>query len=728
MKLNIAFLWHLHQPYYLDPEENSFLLPWVRLHATKNYLFIADLFKEFPRLRHNINLVPSLIKQIEHYDKDGLIDTCFALSQKNAYDLTYEEKEYILKNFFHAHAETMIYRFPRYKELHERWRRTSGNVDRALKLFGITEITDLQVLFNLVWLNPVHYEGNNKIQEIVKKGRLFGEEDKRVLLEFHMEIIGNIINRFREVADAGIVELTVSPFYHPILPILIDSNCAELADPHVDLPPFRIAYPDDAMDQIKKAKEYFLNIFGFSPSGMWPSEGSVSEPALELMVNEGFRYTFTDELILSKGINEIIHRDTGGLPDKPEVLYQPYRYKDMDFHIFFRDHYLSDLIGFVYKNWDQETAANHLLSKFMDIRHNIKSKGLNPEDYIVSLIFDGENPWEYYPNYGIDFLRSLFDKLSNSEYLNVVTYNEYMNKKGKRNFPVLESIKPGSWIDGTFRIWFGQQEDFAAWKFIYKLKNLMSDSHINADKRSKALEYIRIAEGSDWYWWYGDEHFTANLLDFDKLFRKNIKMAYNCLDVDPPKSLEKEIFSQERLVQAIDGDMLVLRPKSFLNPVIDGRVTSYYEWIGAAKFVQSPTFGSMHRAGFGIINSLHAGYEKNTFFIRIDFQKETLKESGVIELKFDINDNHFEFEIDPLLKRVEFVDSVGNNVRQFVCAFDDVFEASFPLKMFLEEGRGTIHFFVVGISDRVFEERWPEMSEFKMRITGEDPAKEEWII
>ncbi|NIO83440.1 MAG: hypothetical protein GTN53_23025, partial [Candidatus Aminicenantes bacterium] len=414
----------------------------------------------------------------------------------------------------------------------------------------------------------------------------------------------------------------------------------------------------------------------------WPSEGSVSEPALELMAKEGFLYTFTDELVLSKGINEIIHRDTGGLPDKPEVLYQPYRYKNLDFHIFFRDHYLSDLIGFVYKNWDQQTAANHLFNKFLDIRRNITERGLNPGDYIVSLIFDGENPWEYYPNYGIDFLRSLFDKLSGSDDLNVVTYREYMNGKGKKSFPVLESIKPGSWIDGTFRIWFGQQEDFAAWKYIYKLKNLIYDRYIDTDKSSKALEYIRIAEGSDWFWWYGDEHFTANLLEFDKLFRKNIKMAYSCLGEDPPKSLEKEIFSPERLVQAIDGDMLVLRPKSYINPRIDGKITSYYEWIGGAKFVQSPKFGSMHRAGFGIISSLYAGYDRNTFFVRIDFQGDTLNESAVIEIKFDINDNHFEYEIDPLRKIVKIIDSGEKSGNQVVCAFEDVFEASYPLQMF----------------------------------------------
>jgi alpha-amylase/alpha-mannosidase (GH57 family) len=546
------------------------------------------------------------------------------------------------------------------------------------------------------------------------------------VLDFHREIIGRVISRFREISDEGIAELTVSPFYHPILPILIDSACAELADPHVELPPFRISFPEDARHQIREAREYFQNIFGVTPGGMWPSEGSVSEDTFELMIKEGFRYTFTDELILSKSNTYNFYRENDGLPDKPEVLYQPYRYKNQDLHIFFRDHYLSDLIGFVYKKWDPEIAAMHLIDKFLTIRNKILKRGYNPDDYIVSLIFDGENPWEYYHNHGIDFLGALLKNLNQADELNVTTYRDFMDGRKSRDFPILESVKPGSWIDGTFRIWFGHQEDFSAWKHIYDLKNTINNMDIDPTISSNALEYIRIAEGSDWYWWYGDEHFTANLLEFDRLFRKNIKTAYKILNEDPPKDLEKEIFSKERLVQTIDGENLSLRVKSRITPVIDGRVTSYYEWIGGAKFAQSPVYGSMHRAGFGIIRSLHAGFDRKCFFVRIDFHDESLFENGIIGLKININGIDFDFEIDPPNKKVGML---KDDSRAFVeVAFDTIFEASIPLNILLEDERGTLKFFVIGTSEGVFEERWPESSEFIVEITGEDPAKEEWII
>ena len=726
MKLNIAFLWHLHQPYYVDPDENSFLLPWVRLHATKNYLFIAELFKKFPEIKQNVNLVPSLLRQIEHYDKDGMVDTYLLLSEKNAYELTSEEKEFILKNFFHAYAETLIFQFPRYRELYERRETTGGDIPRASKLFGVSEITDLQVLFNLAWLNPLHYEGHGKIRKIVEKGKLFTEDEKKTVLQFHREIIARVIGSFREIAKENITELTVSPFYHPILPLLIDSNCAKRADPSVQLPPFRLAFPEDAEHQIREGRDYFLDLFGYSPDGIWPSEGSVSDEAIEMMASQGFRYTFTDELILNKSIKDNFYRESDGLPDKPEVLYQPYRFKNTDFFIFFRDHYLSDLIGFVYKNWDPETAVHHLIDKFTAIRTKLIKRGYDPEDFIVSLIFDGENPWEYYQNYGIDFLNELFRSLRNNRELNVTTFNKYLLEREKRAFPVLDSVEPGSWIDGTFGIWFGHREDYAAWKCVYDLKMLLYNSNIESHKLSKALQYLRIAEGSDWYWWYGDEHFTANLIEFDNLFRKNIKKAYKEIDIEAPRELEKEIFSPERAVQVVGEKGLSLRVTSHITPLIDGKITSYFEWIGGANYSQTPVFGTMHRAGFGIIRNLYAGYDTNYFFLRIDFHKDTVSQNVYIGLKVNVNGKVFDFVIDTVNKYVkgEFEDTE----ERVVFAFHTIFEMSFPLNDLLVNDKGTIQFFALGTIEGVFEERWPESLEFRIDITGEDPAKEEWII
>lgn len=726
MKLNIALLWHLHQPYYVDPEERNFLLPWVRLHAAKNYLFLPEMFKRYPEIKQNINLVPSLLKQLEHYVDDDMSDTFLLLSKKSAYDLTTEEKEFIVSNFFHAHAETMIFRYPRYRELYERWRKASGDPARALKLFGISEITDLQVLFNLVWLNPLHYEGEENIQKLVKKGRLFGEDDKRVLLDFHREIVGRVIEGYRDILRMNIAELTVSPFYHPILPVLIDSNCVKIADPSAELPPFRIACPDDAKVQIRKGREYFNTLFGHSPAGMWPSEGSVSDRALEMMYEEGFQYTFTDELVLKKSISDGYYRESNGLPDKPEVLYQPYRYKNSNMHIFFRDHYLSDLIGFAYKKWDQESAAHHLTDKFLSIRGILLDRGHNPENYIVSLIFDGENPWEYYPNYGIDFLHALFKNLETRNELNVTTYREYFNQNEGRHFPVLDSVKPGSWIDGTFRIWFGHEEDFAAWKYVLDLKHAINNSDLDPDTVSKALEYIHIAQGSDWYWWYGDEHFTANLIEFDRLFRKNIKTAYKELRLVPPEDLEREIFSPLRLVQKIEDEGLSLKVKSLISPVIDGKETSYYEWIGSAKYSQSPIFGSMHRSGFGIVKTIHTGYDRKNFYLRIDFYEESLRENAQIGIKINLNGIILSLSIDTVFKTVT---SFGGEPEiSSTSSFDALFELSVPLKDLIAGESGSIQFFIIATSGSVFEERWPESLEFMIDISGEDPEHEEWII
>lgn len=710
MTIHLAILWHMHQPYYYDPLKNKFMLPWVRLHATKDYLDMLLILKKFPEVKVTFNLVPSLLKQLKEYES-GATDVFFEYSSIPAEELTEEQKIFILENFFLANWKTMVGSFPRYKELLEKRGKIYGEPSKLSKKFTPQELRDLQVLFNLVWIDPLHIENDLFLKELKKKGANFTEEEKRLLLEKHIEIIKKIIPSYKEMAKSGQIELSVSPFYHPILPLIYDNYKAKECMHEVQLPQHNFKAPEDASAQINKAIAYFEEIFGFKPQGMWPSEGSVSEEVIRLIANTTIKWIATDEEILSKSIDEKLR--SGETLINPSMLYQVYEFEGVK--IFFRDRILSDLIGFVYSGWETQKAVNDF---FKRIKESTTSG-------IVSVILDGENAWEYYENDGKDFLENLYGSLQRSKDIKTVTFSEYLQENPYSTS--LKKIFPGSWIGANFSIWIGHEEDNLSWDYLYKVRqDLVSYQMENPYKDlSQAWEEIYISEGSDWNWWYGDEHYTETKEVFDEIYRHHLMNVYLKIGKEPPAFLYIPITKKMKEIKP------EMEPKGFIYPKIDGKVTGYFEWLEAGRFNLQRMGGSMHRAE-SLFSYLYYGFNRQSLFLRLD-PYSTLKDFEDLKIQIQI--------IEP--KRIKIVhDSLKNQLADvFVqeneiwikkeeietVAFNEIFEIELPYDVIEIKQPQDVCLFIEILKNSYLIDRAPIIGFVKIHIPTPDFDKLMWF-
>jgi alpha-amylase/alpha-mannosidase (GH57 family) len=604
--LYICILWHMHQPYYKDPSKDTYRLPWVRLHGTKDYLDMLEILTEFPDVKQVFNFTPSLLEQLSDYTENNARDNYLTVALKNASELTPDDKVFMLENFFLANWDNMIKPFSRYFELLSKrgLHIIKNDISRMVNYFTKNDFTDLQVLFNLCWIDPLFRERDPFLKGLVKKGRDFSEEEKQTLIEKQLSILHEIIPRYSQTVATGQIELSVSPFYHPILPLLCDTNSARVALPDIRLPHKRFAHPEDARMQIRMGIEYFEKTFLYRPTGMWPSEGSVSEEVLRIVAKEGIQWLGTDEDILSISLGRQLRDSSRNIID-PGALYRPYRFEDVS--MIFRDHSLSDLIGFVYSKWDAKHAADDLINKLLHVRNILP--GNRP--HLVSIILDGENAWEYYRNDGQDFLRYFYEGLSKEKRLKTVTASEYM-KEHDRGEP-LSRLHAGSWIYANYAVWIGHEEDNTAWDYLSEARDELDlYQKMNPGKDlSKAWKSIYVAEGSDWNWWYGDDHTTETQKDFDELFRFNLMSVYQEIGKEIPSHLYVPVLREDRSVSpsvAIRG---------FIFPKIDGLVTSYYEWYQGAQMDIKKAGGSMHKSE-SILSTLFYGFSKDNLFVRLD--------------------------------------------------------------------------------------------------------------
>ncbi len=599
-------IWHMHQPFYKDPMTESYRLPWVRLHGTKDYLDMVEILKDFPRIRQNFNLVPSLLEQLVDYVDDTAKDLYLDVSRKKASELGDDDKIFMLENFFLAHWENMIKPFPRYYELLVR-RGThviKSDLPRAIKYFSEGDFLDLQVFFNLCWIDPLFRTRDAFLTGLVDKGHGYTEEEKETLFLKQKEILGRIIPTYKEMAASGQVELSFTPFYHPILPLLCDTDVSRIAMPGVNLPRHRFRHPEDAAKQIAMGLDYFEKVFDYRPAGMWPSEGSVSEEVLRMVSKQGIRWVATDEGVLSGSLGKRL-RDNAGNMVEPSLLYQPYTYEDVS--IVFRDHQLSDLIGFVYSQWDPKNAASDLIGRLLKIRDSLPSG----RPHLVSIILDGENAWEHFRNDGRDFFLHLYEGLSRDERIVTTTVSEFIGMHGKGD--ALGRLHPGSWINSNYGIWIGHEEDNLAWDYLSDTRERLVEfeaSNPGADT-GDAWKSIYVAEGSDWNWWYGDEHTTETQEEFDELFRLNLMKVFREMGKDIPSQLFVPILREDRGVEPS------LAIRGFIKPKLDGMVTSYYEWYQGAHLDVKKSGGSMHKSE-GLISGIYFGFNLDTLFLRID--------------------------------------------------------------------------------------------------------------
>ena len=613
-RVHVVLLWHMHQPQYRDPETGRYVLAWTRLHALKDYWGMVAMLKEFPKFHATFNVVPSLGMQLEEYASGEFNEPWFSLAFKPADDLTREDKAEILARAFQVNHERLMSRWARFVELYE-WAQPAGGAQAQVS-FTQRDWRDLQLLSQLAWMEETWFEKDSVVSRLADKGKEFTEKDKAALKAKQLELLGLVLPEYRAVAETGQIELSTTPFYHPILPLICDSDIARVANPGTPLPRRAYRHPEDAREQLRRAREYHERVFGAQPLGLWPSEGSVSDQALAIAAEEGFQWFGTDEGVLGRTLNAGFFRDAKGVPANADRLYKPLRVQlgGKPMTGFFRDHHLSDLIGFVYSRMNGKDAAADLHGRLRELGERVQTS----QPLTVCLFLDGENAWEYYPGNGREFLREFYGRIQADQDFRALTATEAIAAAGL--IPTNAGIFPASWINANFDVWIGHSEDVAAWELLWDAREAYG-SAMDARKQcrdgaptetalAEALESLLAAEGSDWCWWYGPEHSTANDAEFDALYRKHLTAVYLALGQVAPQELAKPIKRQPE-------HALQLAPTGFLKIAVDGRDTSYFEWLGAGLYSPERRGGAMHGRTF-YLHELRYGFEEDRFCVRVD--------------------------------------------------------------------------------------------------------------
>ena len=607
--VRVVFVWHMHQPSYRDPVDGSFVLPWVRLHALKDYLGMVELVEETPNVHVTFNMVPSLVDQIEAYVGGAARERLQEVSLKPAEALDEDERVFGLRNFFMA-SPRLIGRFARLIELLDK--RGPRNDEASLRAvagrFTAEDMRDLQLLSKLAWFDLRWLEKDEVVRGLAEKGRNFSEEDKARLAEREAALMAAVIPAYRRAAERGQVELSASPYYHPILPLLCDTDAHHEAHPEAPVPR-RYRHPEDAAYQITRAIERHRAVFGARPAGMWPSEGSVSEEAVREMARAGVKWTASDEGVLQRSVDQGLHRDSRGTAYPLELIYRPWvrRTEAGEITMIFRDRALSDLIGFSYSGFDPERAATDLLERIRRIGDRWRSANVAGEP-VVPIILDGENAWEHFADGGRRFLRDVYRGLASDSRLKALTVSEALDGVERRELP---RVFAGSWIHADFSVWIGHADDRRAWDMLGDLRDelVKAEGRESPEALARAWELFRAACGSDWCWWYGEDHSSENDLEFDSLFRRHLRSAYEAIGLPVPPAIDETIITARRL------EVHQSRPTAEVFPKLDGQMSAE-EWLGAGVY-RVPLLGAMHR-GLEGLRSVHFGIGGDRLYLLVE--------------------------------------------------------------------------------------------------------------
>jgi alpha-amylase/alpha-mannosidase (GH57 family) len=550
--LHVAWLWHQHQPLYRDPGVSgmagSYRYPWVRLHAIRDYYCMAALAAAHD-VHVTFNLTPVLLRQIDDYVLHGATDAALELTRQPAESLTRPQVEDMLSTFFDADWHNQILVHPRYAQLLAR--RTAGAP------FSRQDLRDVQMWFNLAWFGHEFRTAAVRlitgetvdVARFVRQQHGFSHADVMSMLDAQYTVLRAIVPLHRALQDSGRIEVSTTPAFHPILPLLIDTDQAYVDRAGASRPP-RYAYVEDAVTQIVLAHDDYVARFGRTPAGVWPAEGAVSPGAVELVGRGGFRWLATDEGVLARSGR------WGYQTSDPAVRCQPYRTLTGGEPVaaFFRDTDLSDGIGFRYRQYGDPHAAVHDFVRAVETRilERLPADG----DYVLTIVLDGENAWGGYPDDGRPFLHALYEHLSSDARLKTVTFSEYLSGNPMRGIaphPVTELLQvhdlaTGSWIDepgsapgvdlGT---WIGEPEENAAWTVLGEARSVVARMTEGTPGLDQARASLLAAEGSDWFWWFGSDQESSNDASFDELFRAHVRGAYKAIGAVAPTEVDDPI-------------------------------------------------------------------------------------------------------------------------------------------------------------------------------------------
>jgi ADP-glucose type glycogen/starch synthase len=601
--LRVAFVWHMHQPYYKDDLTSTYLLPWVRLRSAKDYFKMPAILDAYPNVRTTFNLVPSLLAQIEDYGKDESVDLFLNLSKRRADDLSAEEREFVLRWMRESPRALRVQQSPRYLEL------ASRAPDAQ---FTVKDVRDLQVWFNLAWCDPVWMENDPRLAELKRRDRDFSEDDKAILLAAQLERIRSVIPKYRELAERGQAELTFSPYYHPILPLICHVDSARTANPQIQLPERHFSHREDAERQIELGMGLFERMLGRRPNGMWPSEMAVGESVIGLAQKAKVGWMISDEEVLARSLE-------GGF-NREEHLYQPKRLgRDGGaVSIVFRDSQLSNLIGFDYQRMSSIDAARDLVARLYRVRDAQEDR-----DYLAVIALDGENAWEFYPRDGHDFLNALYTELETNQDIVTTTVSDFLAEHPAQQ--QLHHLHTGSWIGASLDTWIGDPEHNVAWDLLAETRDWLDAQSEQRPRESQQAAFawreILITEGSDWFWWFSRKHDSGMDPIWDNQFRLHLRNVYKLMGARAPARLFQPIIKRsptpERGVPAA-----LITPQSRHDPA----------WSQAGYYLVGSGFGALHRPA-GVVERVFYGNDEEKMYFRIDSPR-----SGV-----ELEQQHIEF-------------------------------------------------------------------------------------
>jgi len=548
--LNVAIVWHQHQPKYLkDLETGEYLEPWVRLHATKDYYDMVAILDEFPAIHYTVNLTPVLLTQLQDiiggYERGGGTDRYLRMTLADPATMTSEDKVFLLTHFFNANWDNMINVWPRYKELKDMKLGDSRELlERTAASFTDQDWRDLQAWFNLAWFDPDFQEKDvtlpdgtvATVRHLIAKERGFTEADKKEIVATQIAVMKNVVAIHRRLQDEGRIEVTTTPYYHPILPLLVDTDLARKASPGIALPAEPFRYPADAVQHITMAVAQYEGLFEREPAGMWPAEGAVSQEIVGMVRDAGFSWMASDDQVLEASLGSALtakqrysmHWAADG-PKKVAMI--------------FRDHRLSDDVGFNYSRMDGVEAANAMIRSLYSIGTKLGADG---PDAVVPIILDGENAWEWFRHDGKEFFRSWYDQMSRAGWIRTVTVSEYLAEHPPTS--TIPTLWAGSWISRDLTTWLGEPEENTAWEYLAKTRAAVAASMAAGGgiRAAQAYGEILAAEGSDWFWWYGSDQSSPNEGAFDEVFRGTLSNVYTMLGEKPAPFLGVPILASAK--------------------------------------------------------------------------------------------------------------------------------------------------------------------------------------
>ncbi|WP_127477694.1 glycoside hydrolase family 57 protein [Sulfurivermis fontis] len=542
-RLKVVLCWHMHQPQYFDLESGQYQLPWTYLHAIKDYVDMAAIIEAVPGARAVINFAPTLLEQLDDYAlmvRDylnrgaPLRDPLLAALVAPALPGDAEQRLLLIKNCLRANEIRLIDRFPQFRLLADIARCVEG-APRMVRYLDEQYLIDLLVWYHLAWMGETVRRGDSRVQQLMERGSGYTQADRRLLLQLIGELLDSVVPRYRRLAQDGRIELSVTPYAHPIMPLLLDIQSAREAMPEARLPLLE-KYPGGEARvrwHVREGIRVFEQHFGSRPRGCWPSEGGVSTATVRLLAEEGFVWAASGESVLRNSL----HR--AAVP-RSQCIHRPYQVDGAAMYCFFRDDGLSDLIGFTYANWHADDAVNNLVHHL----ENIAAACAEEPNRVVSIIMDGENAWEYYPENGFHFLSALYRRLATHPGLELTTFGDCVDA-GLVPTP-LSQLVAGSWVYGTFSTWIGEVDKNHAWDLLGDAKRAfdaaVAAGRLSGERLREAELQLGVCEGSDWFWWFGDYNPADSVRDFDRLFRMQLAKLYRLIGEEPPASITHVLF------------------------------------------------------------------------------------------------------------------------------------------------------------------------------------------